>query len=250
MSLRVSRWLLCSVLVSAAAIPVAAQDVENNVEAQPTAPAPASGSVQSAPNTTVVQPAAAPAPQAERPVVQETHVHHDDDPPSVFVSAAQGLLAGTLVGSSGGYLVGRRDGWERSDWRAVGLGAGIGALSGTGFGLMLGLMDRGGARAGRYIPRDMLAGAGVGALVGVIGGGIAAARADEGERVLLGTTIGVISGAGLGIVTGIIEGTVKNNRESRTTQVTSRVKLRPSLAWSRARGRESGTLTTGLVGTF
>jgi hypothetical protein len=191
--------------------------------------------------------------EADRPVVQATQVNHDDDDaPSVFTSAFQGLLAGTLVGGAGGYLVGRRDDWERSDWRAVGLGMGIGALSGTGFGLMLGMIDRGGVHAGRYIPRDMLAGAGVGALVGVIGGGIAAARSDDGERVLFGTTIGVISGAGLGVLTGIIEGSIKNNRERQTVTTTSaRLKLKPTLAWGRNHGTGGGSLvTTGIAGTF
>jgi hypothetical protein len=226
---------LCCVLATAAVtVPVAAQSAAPN-------------------NTTVVQPAqpAQPAAAPAQPVVQQTQVNQeDDDAPSIFATASQGLLAGTLVGISGGYLVGRRDDWERADWRAVGLGAGIGALSGAGFGLMLGFMDRGGAHAGRYIPRDMVAGAGFGALIGVIGGGISAARNDEGERVLLGTTIGVISGAGLGILTGIIEGSLKNNHDKQTTTVTSKVKLRPNVSWSRDHGTAAGALTTGLYGNF
>jgi hypothetical protein len=257
--------LLCGI---AAAAPVAGQDV--NVVEQPTSPAsaPQTDTVQAAPNnTTVVQPTPAPtvvqapAPAAAAPVVvdrepdtrqavvQQTNIDSDDDAPSVFATAAQGLFAGALVGSSAGYLVGRKDGWERSDWRSVGLGLGIGALSGTGLGLMLGFVDRGGVRAGRYIPRDMLAGTALGAVIGLVSGGIAAAGANEPERVLFGTSVGALAGAGLGIITGIVEGQLKGDRETRTTAVTSRLKLEPSVAWER-RTHGSGALLTGLAGRF
>jgi hypothetical protein len=174
-------------------------------------------------------------PESRQAVVQQTNVDADDsEPPSVFSRAALGLLGGTVIGGAGGYLAGRREGWERSDWRAVGLGLGVGALAGTGVGLMFGLMDKGGVRAGRYIPRDMAAGAGLGALVGVISGGIAAATTDDTEKIALGAAVGILAGAGAGIITGIIEGQVQRNRDVRQRAVTSRrLQLVPSLAWTR-----------------
>lgn len=243
MSKSLSGSVLCAVLyVAAAADPAAAQDAP-----------PASGTVQStpstqsAPNTTVVQPSPAPAPT----VVQQTNVDDDEsEAPSVFSRAAQGLLAGAVVGGASGYLVGRRDDWEQSDWRAVGLGLGVGALAGTGVGLMFGFMDKGGVRAGRYIPRDMMAGAGLGALVGVISGGIAAGATDDAEKVAFGASVGVLAGAGLGIITGIIEGQVHGKRDVQARAVAARrLRLAPSLAWTRV-SADSSIVMPALAGRF
>jgi hypothetical protein len=171
----------------------------------------------------------------------------DDDGPSAINHAFKGLLAGALVGSGAGYLVGRREGWQRSDWRAVGLGLGIGSLAGAGLGLSLGIADRADARGSRYIARDMLAGAGLGAVVGTIGGGISAAVNDDPERVLFGASIGLIAGAGLGLITGVIEGQTHGRESSRTTTTTS-LRLRPDLTV--ARSARGNIVAPGLIGTF
>jgi hypothetical protein len=244
--------------------PAASAPATNAAPASNTAPA--SGSVQSAPNTTVVQPSQAPAPtvvqqqpapatetkpESRQAVVQQTNVDADDsEAPSVFSRAALGLLGGAVIGGAGGYLAGRNDGWERSDWRAVGLGLGVGALAGTGVGLMFGFMDKGGIRAGRYIPRDMAAGAGLGALVGVISGGIAAATTDDAEKVAFGAAVGILAGAGAGIITGIVEGQVQRNRDVRARAVASqRVRLVPSLAWTRV-SPDRSVVMPALAGRF
>ena len=283
MSTRSCGSMICALLLSlGSAAPAAADAVVQTtgatdrpaVTTNAAQPAPSAGSVQSAPNTTVVQPApsptvvpAAPSTTVVQPapstaqtpvvvdrderdaVVQQTNVDTgEEEAPSVFSRAAQGLLAGSVIGAAGGYLVGRRDGWERSDWRSVGLGVGIGALSGTGFGLMLGFMDQGGVRAGRYIPRDMMAGAGLGGVVGAVAGGIAAAAADDGERVAYGASIGILAGAGLGLITGIVEGQTKDRTETQTT-VTSRIKLSPTLALARTTPNSS-VVMPALAGRF
>lgn len=290
MSKRLYGSMFCGFLYAVAAAAPAAADsvVQTNVGADtPTTsttttntPQPASGSVQAAPSTTVVQPGSTstvtqpassttvvqpPAttqtpvvveraePEPRQPVVQQTQVDTaESEPPSVFSRAAQGLLVGGLMGAAGGYLVGRQDDWQRSDWRAVGLGVGIGSLAGTGFGLMLGLLDHGGVRAGRYIPRDMMAGAGLGAAVGAISGGIAAAAANDAERVVFGASVGVLAGAGLGLLTGVITGQLRENRDETqtTTTVTSRLKLAPSIAWARPSQQGSGVLMPSLAGRF
>lgn len=281
MSKRSCATLICAVSLSLASVAPAAADavVQTTGNANPPAagaptaqPAPSAGSMQSAPNTTVVQPAAQPAPattvvqppanNAQAPVVverdqprsgavvQQTNVDSGEkEAPSVFARAAQGLVAGAVVGTASGYLVGRRDGWERDDWRAVGLGVGVGALAGTGFGLMLGFMDQGGVRAGRYIPRDMMAGTGLGGLVGVIAGGIAAAAKNDGERVAYGASIGVLAGAGLGLITGIVEGATKNRQETRSTTVTSKLRLAPTVAMAQT-STHSSVVMPALAGRF
>lgn len=178
--------------------------------------------------------------------VQQTNVQQDNgDGPSIFDSAYQGMLAGAVTGMGGGYLKGRKDGWRKSDWRAVGLGIGIGALAGAGLGLGLGFADRAGAPAGRYIARDLAAGAGFGAVIGVISGGISAAIKSEPEHVLFGAAIGVVAGAGLGIITGIVEGASKRNRNVQSTTTTTRLKLEPTLAYV-----GSGALMPGVSGQF
>lgn len=192
------------------------------------------------------------APAAADAVVQQTNVEADEpEGPSIISQGYNGLLAGAVVGLGGGYLVGRRDGWEKSDWRGVGLGIGIGALAGAGLGLTLGFMDKGGARAGRYISRDLMAGAGFGAVLGAISGGISAAIKSEPEHILFGASIGVIAGAGLGIITGIVEGQMKSRERNTTgtTTVTSRRKLAPSFALAR-NGDGSYAMVPGVAGRF
>lgn len=260
MSKCVSGSVLSAVLCSLVAVGSAA--------AQDSSAAPASGNQQSAPNTTVVQPTPAPAPTVVQPqpaavvekekaperqaVVQQTNVDADDsEAPSVFSRAALGLLGGTVIGGAGGYLAGRRDGWERSDWRAVGLGLGVGALAGTGVGLMFGLMDKGGVRAGRYIPRDMAYGAGLGAVVGLISGGIAAGATDDMEKIAFGGAVGILAGAGVGIITGIIEGSVKRKNDVRARAAASRrLQIVPSLAYTRVAPDRSAVVMPALAGRF
>lgn len=262
MSKRLSGSVLSAVLCSLVAVGSAQAQAAGDA-------APASGNQQSAPNTTVVQPAPAPAPtvvqqpaqapvavekqpEARQTVVQQTNVDAgDSEGPSVFSRAALGLLGGTMVGGAGGYLVGRQDGWKRSDWQAVGLGLGIGALAGTGVGLMFGLMDKGGVRAGRYIPRDMFYGAGLGLVVGAISGGIAAAATDDMEKIAFGGAVGILSGAGVGIITGIIEGAVDRKHDVRArTTASRRVKLSPSFAWTRPAPDRTAVVMPGLAGRF
>lgn len=174
---------------------------------------------------------------------------NEEDPPSIFSLGYNGLLAGAAVGAGGGYLVGRRDGWKKSDWRAVGLGIGIGALAGAGLGITLGIVDSAGAPGGRYVARDLAAGAGFGAVIGVIAGGISAAINNEAEYALFGTAIGVCAGAGLGIITGIIEGAAKRRRNASATS--SRLKLQPSLDFARSLdGSSLGVALPAISGVF
>lgn len=189
---------------------------------------------------------------AEDAVVQQTNVDADSEEapegPSAFESGYQGLLAGAVTGAAGGYLFGRRGDWERSDWRAVGLGIGIGSLTGAGIGIALGIAGAGGAPGGRYVARDLLAGAGFGATVGAISGGISAIINSDAEHVLAGAAIGTLAGAGLGIITGIVQGQ-RQESETRTTTTTAGFSLTPTLAMARD-VRGSSALMPTLAGRF
>ncbi|MDB4988166.1 MAG: hypothetical protein JWN04_3344 [Myxococcaceae bacterium] len=185
-------------------------------------------------------------------VSRQAHAEETSSPqpdgPSIISSAWSGLGAGIGIGAGAGYLYARRDGWQKHDWRAVGLGMGIGALSGAGLGLILGVIDKSGAPGGRYVARDMSAGAGFGAVIGVIAGGISAVarHPHKPEHALFGAAIGVVSGAGLGIITGIIEGVSKRNH---TVTATSRLHVEPSLLMAR-QVDHTNLMMPGLSGRF
>jgi hypothetical protein len=123
--------------------------------------------------------------------------------------AFTGLGTGALVGLSGGYLAARHANWDwhKEEYRALGLGASIGALSGIALGLGLGIADLGADAPGYggIVLRDTLYGTGLGAVAGVIGGGIAAFARSDAELALFGATIGAVSGAGVGMIIGFIE---------------------------------------------
>ena len=132
----------------------------------------------------------------------------DNQRPTVFTFAYQGLVVGAGAGLAGGYLVAREDGWKTSEyWKPLVYGTGIGALVGGGIGLTLGIVDVSQDKPGRtrYVLRDMALGEGFGATVGVIAGALTAISTKKGEHVLLGASIGVLSGAVLGAVFGFIE---------------------------------------------
>lgn len=172
----------------------------------------------------------APVPSASAHEVVVAHTHARAST-SIVDYGYHGLFSGAFVGLGGGYLVARRDGWNKSDWRAVGLGISIGALAGAGLGLSLGLLERTGSRAAGYIARDLSTGASFGALIGAISGGISAAIKREPEHVLFGAAVGVVAGAGLGIIAGVIEGSVHNRAAPSLARAR---RLRPDLSYARA----------------
>jgi hypothetical protein len=132
----------------------------------------------------------------------------DDNRPTVFTFAYQGLVVGAGAGLAAGYLVARDKGWQSSDWKPLTYGAGIGSLVGAGVGLVVGVVDVAQDKPGhaRYVMRDMALGVGFGATVGAIAGGLTAISTKKPEHVLLGGSIGILSGAVLGAVFGFFEG--------------------------------------------
>jgi len=131
-----------------------------------------------------------------------------DRSPSMLAYGFKGMGTGTLIGVSVGYLVGRRGGYQKTDWRSYGLGAGIGALAGMGVGLGLGAADLAANRpgVGGIVLRDTFYGVTLGGVAGLLGGGIAALVQHNAERVPLGGAVGAVAGAGVGLIVGFIEG--------------------------------------------
>lgn len=144
---------------------------------------------------------------AEPALENPTRAERDD--PSMLQYGFAGLGSGALIGLGGGYLFARDPdwNWDKRDYRALGLGAGIGALSGMALGLGLGAYDLGAKKPGYggVVLRDTLYGTGLGAVTGALGGMISAFAQDEGEHVLFGTAIGLVAGAGVGMIIGFIE---------------------------------------------
>ncbi len=118
-----------------------------------------------------------------------------------------GLALGAYLGFATGYLIARSDDWKRSDWRTLGLGAGIGALAGAGVGVTLGVVDasRTGEPIGKLVLSDMGSGATFGTVLGAVGGAVSWLSGNEPEHVLYGAAIGTLAGAGVGLVFAIIE---------------------------------------------
>lgn len=138
-----------------------------------------------------------------------TSARAEESSPSFFDYGYKGLGLGLGVGLAAGYLVARDDGWEKSDWKPLVYGGGIGALAGAGIGLTLGALDLTRSRPNRkahYVLRDMGLGASFGFTVGAIAGGLAAISTEKVEHVLFGGAIGVLAGTGLGGILGFFDG--------------------------------------------
>lgn len=164
--------------------------------------------------------------------------HRPDQAPSVLKYALDGFFGGSLAGLSTGYLV-LRDQRRPDLWRGYVLATGIGALSGSGMGLVLGLFDAAAPeRPARYIMRDAAYGTLLGGVLGATVGGLVALNSHNGKDALLGAAIGGVSGLGLGGLVGVLEGQRK-----------PRFALLPSLSASRdIRGERA--LGAGVYGRF
>lgn len=177
-----------------------------------------------------------------------TRAERDD--PSMLQYGFAGLGTGMLIGASGGYLAARDPNWDwdKRDYRALGLGTGIGALSGMALGLSLGAADLGADAPGYggVVLRDTLYGTGLGAVAGAIGGMISAFAQSEGEHVLFGAAIGMVAGAGTGMIIGFIEAprAVRQRKKEEKQR-----EVRPSVGAARDAGNHM-VLTLGGVGRF
>jgi hypothetical protein len=138
----------------------------------------------------------------------------EDDTPSVLGYALEGFGTGFAVGLATGYIATGHT-FEGGEWRKLVWGAGIGALSGVGIGLILGIVDAGttphGRGVGFYIMRDSNYGFSVGALVGGVVGALVWASGGRSKDFLWGLAWGTVIGAGTGVILGIVEGALRNS---------------------------------------
>lgn len=144
----------------------------------------------------------------------------EDSTPSILGYALEGFGTGIATGFASGYLA-TGPKFEGGEWRTVLLGGGIGALTGLGIGVILGIVDAStvpnGRGVGFYIMRDSNYGYTVGALAGGVVGVLLWAGGGVAKDVLLGLAWGTVIGAGAGIIMGIIEGSLRSGKSSTST---------------------------------
>lgn len=129
--------------------------------------------------------------------------------PSLLQYGWNGLSIGLGVGLASGYLATGSE-FESGEWRTILYGAGIGALSGIGAGLLVGLADVGAAPdiPGAIILRDIGYGSSLGTVGGLIVGGLVALDSGELRDLVVGGAVGTLVGAGSGLIFGIVEAAV------------------------------------------
>jgi hypothetical protein len=147
----------------------------------------------------------------------------EDSTPSILGYALEGFGTGIAVGFATGYLA-TGPKFEGGEWRTLLWGGGIGALSGLGIGLILGIVDAStvpnGRGVGFYIMRDSNYGYTVGALAGGVIGALIWAGGGVSKDLLIGLAWGTVIGAGAGVIMGVIEGALRNGRGSKAERRT------------------------------
>jgi hypothetical protein len=131
-----------------------------------------------------------------------------DSAPSIFRYGFNGFWVGAQLGLAMGYLSTGSE-FESGEWKSLVIGAGIGAVSGIGIGITLGVLDSGVASPpgiGFYVLRDVGYGTMLGALGGTAIGAILLLDTGELKTLAVGAAIGALIGAAAGIVLGVIEG--------------------------------------------
>lgn len=130
-----------------------------------------------------------------------------DDAPSIITYGTNGFWTGAQIGLATGYLATGKD-YERSEWRKLVFGAGVGALSGVAIGITLGIVDSGSPppAMGWLVLRDAGYGVGLGSLVGLATGALFMLDSPDTKYLVRGAAIGSLAGAGVGVIVGVIQG--------------------------------------------
>jgi len=131
----------------------------------------------------------------------------DSEPPSMLEYGFKGFFTGAPIGLAAGFLATGSD-YESDEWKTLVLGAGVGALVGTGVGVTLGFVDVGGTPPGTgwLVLRGIGLGATLGAVVGAAVGALMIIKSEEPKDVLTGASWGALIGSGVGVAFGIVEG--------------------------------------------
>lgn len=129
------------------------------------------------------------------------------DEEGVFTYAFRGLGIGAPVGAAAGYLLTRDDEWRSDDWKDLGTGVAIGAITGAVGGIAIGITDLSDGKMGMgaTVLRDTWYGTLLGITVGAIVGGVLVMDSGDGEDILAGMAWGAVIGAPVGIGVGFIE---------------------------------------------
>ncbi|MFT3921642.1 MAG: hypothetical protein QM778_03820 [Myxococcales bacterium] len=174
-----------------------------------------------------------------------------DDAPSLSGDGYRGLLAGSLVGLSGGYVAARRHGFDSSDWKPMVYGLGFGALGGLAVGLTLGAFEiRDPSRKiANLTLREMVCAGALGTLTGAIVGGLVAIGSREPEHILFGAAIGTLGGVGTGLVVGVVQGSFAAKKAARQNEHARRPSIGPSWAMV-ADAQHRRVLMVGAEGRF
>jgi hypothetical protein len=131
----------------------------------------------------------------------------DDSTPSIVSYGMDGFWTGAQIGLAAGFLTTGSE-YRSEEWRKLVFGAGVGALTGVGLGLTLGILDLGEAppQTGGLILRDVGYGVGLGAVVGTAVGALFLIDSGDAKNLLTGAAVGTLIGAGAGLAFGVIEG--------------------------------------------
>lgn len=148
--------------------------------------------------------------------------------PSILGYAFEGFGTGIATGFAAGYLsTGPK--FESREWRKLLIGGGVGALSGLGVGLVLGIVDAStvpdGRGVGFYMIRDSNYGYAVGGLAGGVIGALIWAGGGVAKDVLQGLAWGTVIGAGTGLVLGIVEGSLRTSSGERASTRAAGIRL-------------------------
>jgi hypothetical protein len=119
----------------------------------------------------------------------------------------KGFFTGAPIGLAAGFLA-TGEHYDSDEWKTLVLGAGIGALVGTGVGVTLGFVDVGGQPPGTgwLVLRGIGVGAVLGTVVGAAVGAIMIVKSEEPKDVLIGASWGALIGSGVGVAFGLVEG--------------------------------------------
>jgi hypothetical protein len=135
-----------------------------------------------------------------------------DDTESIVGEGFSGLGTGAGVGLATGFLASGPK-FESGEWKKLVFGTAIGALTGLGIGIVMGIVDASvypdRLGVGHYILRDMNLGLGVGVVAGGIVGALVWLDDGRAKDLLLGMAYGALIGVGAGLILGIIEGSLR-----------------------------------------
>jgi hypothetical protein len=166
----------------------------------------------------------------------------------------KGFFTGAPIGLAAGFLATGKE-YESDEWRTLVIGAGVGALVGTGVGITLGFVDIETTPPGTgwLVLRGIGVGAVLGAAVGAAVGAIAIVKSEEPKDVLTGASWGALIGSGVGIAFGIVEGAAAHRAPK--SQPLQDPKLSPptpgmSVGFSMVGSEGSLVPLPALVGTF